>query len=84
MTDEELAAHLHKSKIAVIKQRNKQGYLRMGEKRRYTTDEEQFVKEHWEQMSDEEMAKRMGRSVAGVKNLRYKLGLKREQAGGSE
>lgn len=83
MTDEELAAHLHKSKLAVIKQRNKQGYLRMGEKRRYTTDEEQFVKEHWEQMSDEEMSKQMGRSVAGVKNLRYKLGLKREQAGGS-
>lgn len=81
MTDEELAVHLHKSKTAIIKQRNNQGYLRVKEKRRYTQEEECFIQENWQKMSDKEMSEHLGRTVGGVKNLRYKLGLKREQEG---
>ena len=75
MTDEELAVHLHKSKTAIIKQRNNQGYLRVKEKRRYTQEEECFIQENWQKMSDKEMSEHLGRTVGGVKNLRYKLGL---------
>lgn len=46
---------------------------------RWTQEEIDFIKENFENMPDEEMAKKLNRTTSGVKDQRLKLGLKRER-----
>lgn len=50
-------------------------------KGRWTRDEEQFVRENYLQMSDEEMAERLSRKWRSVKWKRNELGYKRQEPG---
>lgn len=41
----------------------------------WTPEEAEFLREHWQEMSDEEIGERLGRSPSAVTNKRHKLGL---------
>lgn len=41
----------------------------------YTEQEFEFVRRHWQEMTDKEIGDRIGRGAGGVRNIRRKLGL---------
>lgn len=49
--------------------------------RAWTQDEEEFIRKHYQEMSDEEMANVLGRTEAGVQQHRVKLGCFRPRKG---
>ena len=41
----------------------------------WTKEQDDFLREHWQEMSDEKIAKALGRSKNAVQTRRYKLGV---------
>lgn len=78
-TDAEIGREIGRSEGSVSAHRRTMGINRKELNKRNRNIAKRYVKRHWLEMSDKELAKKLGRSVRSVCDLRLEQGLRRDQ-----
>lgn len=74
-TDAEIAAEIGKTADSVAYHRRSIGISRLDQRNARTKEAEDYVSAHWKEQSDAVMARALGRSKSGVRDIRIRLGL---------
>ena len=80
MTAEQIASHLGRTRAAVAGKVEKLGLkkdLRCPSGEKWTPEQDQYIRDHWLELSDEEIATAVGHPVPSTHARRLKLNLKR-------
>lgn len=79
MTAEQIASRLNRTRAAIADRAVKLGLkkdLRCPSGEKWTQEQDQYIRDHWQELSDEEIAAAVGHPVPSTSARRLKLGLK--------
>lgn len=81
--DETIQFFPNRTRNAIIAHAMKLGLCAYVDTKYYSPQEEEFIKNNYEIMTDKEMSERLGRSVSSIKNHRVLMGIYRQTLGNS-